>query len=66
MTIDPGDPFTPGTLRFQARAQLLAALEAFLDEVARSSRDRKLRDFPEFDEVRRAHLQWTVYGRDGE
>lgn len=61
--IDPGDPFTPGTVRFKARAALLSAVEALLDDTCRPGSD----EFGELlAEVRHAREAWALYGRDGE
>jgi len=61
--VDPGDPFTPGTLRFEARRKLLVAVEDVIEHVGEIGT-------PEWAErwqlLVAAHRRWALYGRDGE
>lgn len=59
--IDPGDPFTPGSVRWNARNRLLRAVEALLDD---GGDDPPLT--PRWVELREARRAWVLYGRDGE
>lgn len=61
--VDPGDPFTPGTPRYRARAAVLACVDALLDDpsVIGSTRWRQL-----LADLREARRVWALYGRDGE
>lgn len=66
-SVDPGDPFKPGTLRYEARKRLLECLETFADEVEGGlGGDRRPRDYPAFDDLLNALRRWRLYGRDGE
>lgn len=65
--VDPGDPFEPGSVRFEARARVLRAVAAVLDEAAEdANEDVPARELPALDELREAHRRWVLFGRDGE
>ena len=65
MTTGQGDYWQPGTPRFEARLDLLRAVERFVDAVdaADAGIDPTL---DEFATLRRALRKWRELGRDGE
>lgn len=61
--IDPGDPFTPGTVRFEARRKLLLAVDDLIDNVGTIGSPEWAERWQTVVEARR---RWALFGRDGE